>query len=261
MSDWGVSAAVDGLFGMASAAQQNKYNRDLAEYQNAFNLEMWNKNNEYNSPTATMERLVQAGINPRSYGNLGQFANAAEAPKAAEYSKSSPLAAFSDIASTALSLGQMDANIKKAEAETKTEDAKQTELYARAAGYLTAEDKKGQFETTAGFSRDNIKIRQDVNNMAMMRLLADMHERGHTIGGMLGRQDYAEFYGNEEYFGINNKYKQLGVALRASENWFKEFDKVMLDKYGVDNRTSNWIDKVIRFGGRGAKGIGDYFNY
>lgn len=32
----------------------------------AFNLDMWNKNNEYNSPTAQLQRMKEAGINPSS---------------------------------------------------------------------------------------------------------------------------------------------------------------------------------------------------
>lgn len=36
----------------------------MAEYQYTKDLEMWNKGNEYNSPTAQMTRLKQAGLNP-----------------------------------------------------------------------------------------------------------------------------------------------------------------------------------------------------
>ncbi|AXH76462.1 MAG: DNA pilot protein [Microviridae sp.] len=47
-----------------------KANRELAEYQYSKDLEMWNKGNIYNSPTAQMERLREAGLNPNLvYGN------------------------------------------------------------------------------------------------------------------------------------------------------------------------------------------------
>lgn len=42
----------------------NAANRELAELQNDWNLEQWNRENAYNSPSAQMERLVSAGLNP-----------------------------------------------------------------------------------------------------------------------------------------------------------------------------------------------------
>lgn len=41
-----------------------KENRRLAEYQYSKDLEMWNKANEYNAPSAQMGRLKSAGLNP-----------------------------------------------------------------------------------------------------------------------------------------------------------------------------------------------------
>lgn len=42
----------------------NAANRELAELQNDWNLEQWHRENQYNSPSAQMERLVSAGLNP-----------------------------------------------------------------------------------------------------------------------------------------------------------------------------------------------------
>lgn len=46
------------------AQQTNLANRQLSEYEWSKNLEMWNLQNEYNSPSAQMQRLKDAGINP-----------------------------------------------------------------------------------------------------------------------------------------------------------------------------------------------------
>ena len=49
---------------------QNLRNMQMFQAQNAFSLDMWNLQNEYNSPAAQMDRLVQAGINPNmSFGS------------------------------------------------------------------------------------------------------------------------------------------------------------------------------------------------
>lgn len=45
-------------------------NRELADYQYGRDLDMWNKSNAYNSPSAQMQRLKEAGLNPNLvYGN------------------------------------------------------------------------------------------------------------------------------------------------------------------------------------------------
>lgn len=42
----------------------NQANMNLAQYQYNKDLEMWNRANEYNSPSAQMARFQQAGLNP-----------------------------------------------------------------------------------------------------------------------------------------------------------------------------------------------------
>lgn len=44
--------------------QQNQANRSMANYQYSKDLEMWNAQNEYNTPENQMLRLKEAGLNP-----------------------------------------------------------------------------------------------------------------------------------------------------------------------------------------------------
>lgn len=78
-----LSPAVDAQISYMGQQETNKANAELAQKQNDFNLMMWEKQNAYNSPAETMKRLTEAGINPRAYQQIGQFANA-ESPKPAE---------------------------------------------------------------------------------------------------------------------------------------------------------------------------------
>ena len=123
MAEFPWDSVINSVTSLFGNAQQNKYNKELAQYQNAFNLEMWNRNNEYNSPKATIGRLVEAGVNPRAYNNLGQFANAADAPQAASYSKTAPLAAFSDIMLTQAQIENLKSQTEKNNAEIRNKDA------------------------------------------------------------------------------------------------------------------------------------------
>lgn len=50
-------------------------NKELAEYAYARDLEMWERQNAYNSPQAQMERLKAAGLNPNLVYGTGAVAN------------------------------------------------------------------------------------------------------------------------------------------------------------------------------------------
>lgn len=61
----GAIGAGIGMLGSAISQRQNyKYSKKLMELQYQQNLDLWNKQNEYNSPTAQMQRLQAAGLNP-----------------------------------------------------------------------------------------------------------------------------------------------------------------------------------------------------
>lgn len=75
----GGSSLLGGLFGMSSqnktnkinlqiARETNQANRENQEYQNEWNYNMWNKQNEYNTPLNQRKRLDDAGLNPIFYG-------------------------------------------------------------------------------------------------------------------------------------------------------------------------------------------------
>lgn len=60
-----------------------KANKDLAEYSYSKDLEMWNRQNQYNDPSAQMARFANAGLNPNLiYGSgSGSSGNAQSMPK------------------------------------------------------------------------------------------------------------------------------------------------------------------------------------
>lgn len=56
---------------LQATRETNKANRELAQYQNEWNLAQWYRQNAYNSPSAQRQRYEQAGINP--YFALGNI--------------------------------------------------------------------------------------------------------------------------------------------------------------------------------------------
>lgn len=72
-----VSSAVSGAFGLIGDAIQYKRDRKLIEEQRAYEQQMWNKQNAYNTPAAQVQRLKDAGLNPAlMYGDSASTGNA-----------------------------------------------------------------------------------------------------------------------------------------------------------------------------------------
>lgn len=69
------------------AAIQRQYSTDTLNSQNAWNMEMWNKENEYNAPLSQVERLREAGLNPLYYGLDGSSASALESASPLGYER------------------------------------------------------------------------------------------------------------------------------------------------------------------------------
>lgn len=118
-----VGSLISNLFGAGNQANANRANMELAKYQYDRNLEMWNKQNEYNTPSNQMSRLREAGLNPNLvYGN-GSVANTTnsvpqyDAPKIQAYTNFGDFG-FSNAAQGFLNASQLVANVKKTNQET-----------------------------------------------------------------------------------------------------------------------------------------------
>lgn len=77
----GAGSVLGSAFGLMGQGAQNRANMRLAEYQHNKNVEMWKMQNEYNSPSAQMERYREAGLNPNLiYGSGTASAGNASSP-------------------------------------------------------------------------------------------------------------------------------------------------------------------------------------
>lgn len=76
-----ISSAFGSIFGNNSAKKQYEYQRKLNQEAFQHDIDMWNRQNAYNTPSAQMERLQAAGLNPNLvYGNGGASNTASGAP-------------------------------------------------------------------------------------------------------------------------------------------------------------------------------------
>lgn len=69
--------------GLLGNEQTNDSSKEVARENREFSLDMWNRNNEYNTPLAQMQRLKDAGLNPNLMYGQGTTGNSS-APASAE---------------------------------------------------------------------------------------------------------------------------------------------------------------------------------
>ena len=112
-------AAIGGLFDIATSALNNKYQQQQMQLQNQLNIDQWNRENQYNSPTAQMQRLSAAGLNPNLvYGN-GATTLSASSPKLEAAQKKAPdLGQYAVMAVNAM-LKQKELDIREKEVDSK----------------------------------------------------------------------------------------------------------------------------------------------
>lgn len=84
-----ISGALTGLSNIGSASlaykgqkEANKTNIQLAKDARAHDVNMWNLQNEYNTPAMQMQRLTEAGLNPNLMYGQGNTGNASSPQKA-----------------------------------------------------------------------------------------------------------------------------------------------------------------------------------
>lgn len=118
---------------MAFNAEQAQLNRDYQTSERIaaqdWDEEMWNKNNEYNSASAQVQRMLQAGINPNTAFGNGYTSAEAAAPTttpqsggAASYSSSMASSILSALTDQNLKMAQIDnlkANTESTQINTK----------------------------------------------------------------------------------------------------------------------------------------------
>lgn len=102
------------------------YNLELAKMQNQWNLAQWQRENEYNSPSAQKARLEAAGLNPDlMYGSGGVMNTAASSPQmtsgapaeSVDWTSLGRKKTIGEAVMDSLMMRQAEANIRKTNAE------------------------------------------------------------------------------------------------------------------------------------------------
>lgn len=121
-----IGNVVGGLMQGHAQREANRANMELAKYSYDKNLEQWNRENEYNSPSAQMERYKAAGLNPNliysqqnTAGNSPQMSTPQIAPVTGPaQGLTNAFNTISQMANFVLGLERQKAEIAKIHADT-----------------------------------------------------------------------------------------------------------------------------------------------
>lgn len=164
-----VASAGSGILGSVASIintnKTNKANRELAEYSYQKDLEMWNRQNAYNDPSAQMARYQGAGLNPNLiYGSGSASAgNSASMPRyqapSMQYHYEAP--------NVAPTIGAyLDTKAKNAQIQSINEDvtAKRLQNQITTASLLSQITAKNQMGRTATLKADQDYYRAGILN-------------------------------------------------------------------------------------------------
>lgn len=179
----GLGSFADSMIGANAQRQANIQNMQLAKYQNnwqtaenekayARSVEMWNMQNQYNSPTAQMSRLRQAGLNPNLVYGSGVTGNSAGSapqyqPAKIQRATMEPYRGWnlglSDAASMYMAMRQNKAQVENMEAQNKL-----IKEQARTEGI-----RQGNIAMSTARSGFDLNLARELRNVSIDRAIAE----------------------------------------------------------------------------------------
>jgi len=195
-----------GLFNKIGAKRRYKRQvrdqKKMLDYQYEQNLAQWNRENEYNSPEATMARLKEAGLNPHLvYGTGTQGNTAASSP---DYEAGS----VQKQDQTNFDLGQLTQNSLGAFTDTRLKNAQVDNVRAATQGQ---------------------KIKNGFEDIERLIKKHEAEKKGIDV-----KQSQAEFDNYEKYqssfLDQRNKIQSEQLKLRIFENEWKERPEYKKDR-------------------------------
>ena len=247
---------IGGFLGASAQESANRTNIQLARENRAWQEDMWNKQNEYNSPAAQIERMRKAGLNPALMYSRGDVGNAGSVGSVAT-PQVQPVSGMAEglaesggsIASAMMQLEQ----VKQMRAQTKlltakaikevnttmTPDQYQDYLLSR----IDVFKKQGFMYNAQGHYADSRAAGQDMYNFAMPKLLYNQQRQGELTNQKISQDmmvQLANWY-------VNSKLATSRMALNSAQaNFFARQVKLLDQKYDfLENFNPKQLDLIL----------------
>lgn len=202
-----------------------RYNLMLAEKQNQWNLEQWQRNNDYNTPSAVMSRLREAGVNPHMYYSKGNAMGGVStaSPEMTAGAPSSPIdtsgllqqRTYGDAVQKAMEQALLSASVRKTNAETGLVNQKRE----------TEEYNTDIFQSDAAF-------RNALNSSSLRLTGMDIELKGsqrNLTDGQVGmlRYEAALLQKQMDKIDMENKQMEANIALLNEQQKYTALKQVL----------------------------------
>lgn len=224
--------------------KQNQFNIDAFNRESAFTKEMWNANNEYNTPQAQAERFRRAGLNPAlmmGSANAGT-AQAVSAPHGNSVGLPSPQGTqvqpinYSGITDGIIKGVEVSAMLARNQAEVNNLNTQSDVAKARA----RADIEKMREETR------NVKFKNDLNDITRDLQLTQMNEDYlQTVQNRINMEQQDRMWKvqtalmNKELQAFDERL-QMDIAVQMSQ--------IELNKYNAQEQGGKIIDTLEKKG-------------
>lgn len=198
---------------MAINQMNNDFNAREAQKARDFQLDMWNRTNEYNSASAQRSRLEEAGLNPYLMMGGGSAGSAQSSGSSSPASAASPLAMqrqdFSGLSNTLSSALQIANQTKETNANVQTLQSQKSLYDAQANSILSNVDwwKLGpeykKWSQMTGLARVGLQFQTDKQNLRNMTWSGNLIQ-AQRIGVLLDNKSKS----------VINKYLDEGQRLQ-----------------------------------------------
>lgn len=255
---------VGGLFNLIGAKQQRKHDKEMAkinqdnilsqmEQQNQYQIDQWNRENEYNDPSAVAARYRAAGISPQAaLGGSASGAGVAGGLSSAPSGSSTGSASHLPSPGAGLSLGNIGHNVVQAMAQAETNNINRERMEAESektyqeAKKVALDVQEKEFMRDAGVWQNKVSEEKskskllDANSvMASIRALnydrenrADVAQKEAAVDEMRKKIEHYDALINQieeltpaekaQLLALADKYREDAREVKASNDYFEK---------------------------------------
>lgn len=231
---------------MAINQMNNEFNAAEAEKARQFQLDMWNRTNDYNSASSQRSRLEEAGLNPYLMMNGGSAGTAQSAGSSSPASASPPLAMqrqdFSGLSNSLSSALQIANQTKETNANVQTLQSQKSLYDAQANRILSDVDwwKLGpeykKWSQMTGLARVGLQFQTDRQNLRNMQWSGNLVQ-AQRLGVLLDNKSKQ----------VLNKYLDEGQRLQLDLMASQYYDSMASGHLKYQQAKSEITKRLVMF--------------
>lgn len=242
-----------GLFSSSGQKSANETNMQIAESQNQWNIDQWNRENEYNTPSAQIQRLKDAGLNPNlMYGNASSGTLSASSPRAVGATVSNAQAGHAAGVSAAtqqlmnIVMQQAEYNKMNAQSDLARNQADLARVNASVseANVFKTKSQTGYYDTSSALnlSRANL-IEHQINSIDAQTLATEARTKGQEIYNRFAERLHESNITLRQATQSLNERQTRAISEKISQAW-RALD-ISEGRYQNDSSRTFWSTHMI----------------